>query len=153
MIGCHQCSQRRINCDKKEPGCDKCVAKGLECSGYGGQRFRFRNGFGLKKKSVTATTNQPVRRLDMSTSLPGDDQVPDRGSDIEVLAKEPLSAASSSQELQQNEATDPSAFSVISLDSGLTDSPSALNLDHISPWKRYLVKHCKCPSTSAVTEN
>ena len=39
-IGCYECSQRRINCDRGEPACAKCISKGLECSGLG-VRYRF----------------------------------------------------------------------------------------------------------------
>ncbi|PYI16246.1 hypothetical protein BO86DRAFT_127228 [Aspergillus japonicus CBS 114.51] len=40
--GCYECSQRRIHCDRKEPVCGKCTAKGISCSGLG-TRFRFRD--------------------------------------------------------------------------------------------------------------
>ena len=33
--GCYECSRRRINCDRGEPKCGKCVSKGLKCSGLG----------------------------------------------------------------------------------------------------------------------
>lgn len=38
--GCYQCSQRRIHCDRAQPQCGKCEAKGLSCSGLG-IRYRF----------------------------------------------------------------------------------------------------------------
>ncbi|EEU33678.1 uncharacterized protein NECHADRAFT_56269 [Fusarium vanettenii 77-13-4] len=41
--GCHECSQRRVNCDRGTPECRKCIAKGLKCSGLG-VRHRFSNG-------------------------------------------------------------------------------------------------------------
>lgn len=40
--GCYNCSQRRINCDRGEP-CQKCIKKGLQCSGLG-IRYRFNDG-------------------------------------------------------------------------------------------------------------
>jgi hypothetical protein len=40
-VGCYECSQRRVNCDKAEPVCGKCQSRGLACSGYG-IRYRFR---------------------------------------------------------------------------------------------------------------
>lgn len=40
--GCYECSQRRIHCDRAQPECAKCVAKGLSCSGLG-IRYRFNN--------------------------------------------------------------------------------------------------------------
>lgn len=42
QTGCYECSQRRIHCDRKEPACEKCIAKGISCSGLG-MRFRFRD--------------------------------------------------------------------------------------------------------------
>ncbi|KAI9045149.1 Zn(II)2Cys6 transcription factor [Aspergillus affinis] len=39
--GCYECSQRRINCDRTEPQCTKCMSKGIICSGFG-IRYRFR---------------------------------------------------------------------------------------------------------------
>lgn len=38
--GCYECSQRRIHCDRAQPRCGKCEAKGLSCSGLG-IRYRF----------------------------------------------------------------------------------------------------------------
>lgn len=42
--GCYECSQRRIDCDRTEPSCNKCSSRGLSCSGFG-VKYRFRNGF------------------------------------------------------------------------------------------------------------
>lgn len=39
-IGCHTCSQRRIDCDRTEPQCLKCEARGYKCPGFG-IRYRF----------------------------------------------------------------------------------------------------------------
>ncbi|RAL13387.1 Zn(II)2Cys6 transcription factor [Aspergillus homomorphus CBS 101889] len=46
--GCFQCTKRRIICDRAEPTCQKCVKKGIECSGLG--RFRFDNGVATRGK-------------------------------------------------------------------------------------------------------
>ncbi|KAH8700294.1 hypothetical protein BGW36DRAFT_446821 [Talaromyces proteolyticus] len=48
--GCHECSRRRIDCDRGQPACQKCVSKGLECSGLG-TIYRFHSGPQYKKKS------------------------------------------------------------------------------------------------------
>jgi hypothetical protein len=42
VIGCFQCSKRRINCDRAEPSCAKCIKKGIQCSGLA--RIRFNEG-------------------------------------------------------------------------------------------------------------
>ena len=40
--GCFQCSRRRIVCDKGAPSCQKCIKKGIQCSGV--NRIRFTEG-------------------------------------------------------------------------------------------------------------
>lgn len=34
-VSCHNCSRRRLRCDRSKPGCNKCTASGLDCPGYG----------------------------------------------------------------------------------------------------------------------
>ena len=46
--GCFQCSRRRIVCDRGGPSCEKCIKKGLSCSGLG--RIRFAEGVARKGK-------------------------------------------------------------------------------------------------------
>ncbi|EDU44590.1 C6 zinc finger domain containing protein [Pyrenophora tritici-repentis Pt-1C-BFP] len=46
--GCFQCSRRRINCDKTEPSCGKCMKRGIECSGI--NRIRFAEGVARRGK-------------------------------------------------------------------------------------------------------
>ncbi|KAH7154665.1 hypothetical protein DER46DRAFT_628499 [Fusarium sp. MPI-SDFR-AT-0072] len=41
--GCYECSQRRLNCDRGVPECQKCIKKGVKCSGLG-IRHRFCDG-------------------------------------------------------------------------------------------------------------
>lgn len=52
--GCHECSQRRIHCDRAEPECKKCMQKGLKCSGLG-IRHRFNDGVAARGKWVGKT--------------------------------------------------------------------------------------------------
>lgn len=40
--GCRECLYRRIRCDKTDPACQKCIKKGIECSGVG--KFCFVSG-------------------------------------------------------------------------------------------------------------
>ncbi|CAG8150661.1 unnamed protein product [Penicillium salamii] len=51
--GCHNCSQRRINCDRNSP-CQKCIKKGIECWGLG-VRYRFSNGVASRGKLAGKT--------------------------------------------------------------------------------------------------
>lgn len=48
-LGCYHCSQRRIDCDRGQPACIKCVSKGLLCSGLG-VRYRFNLGVAARGK-------------------------------------------------------------------------------------------------------
>ncbi|RZA15489.1 MAG: Zn(II)2Cys6 transcription factor [Proteobacteria bacterium] len=32
--GCFQCRKRKIRCDEKRPGCDRCKTHGVSCPGY-----------------------------------------------------------------------------------------------------------------------
>ncbi|QPC67777.1 hypothetical protein HYE67_010008 [Fusarium culmorum] len=52
--GCYQCSRRRIDCDRQEPECVKCVTKGIKCSGLG-LRYRFNDGIAARGKFVGKT--------------------------------------------------------------------------------------------------
>ncbi|UNI20477.1 hypothetical protein JDV02_006558 [Purpureocillium takamizusanense] len=36
---CHTCRRQRLRCDGAKPGCNKCVARGVKCLGYGAQPF------------------------------------------------------------------------------------------------------------------
>ncbi|KAL5365319.1 hypothetical protein BJX96DRAFT_181522 [Aspergillus floccosus] len=48
-LGCYECSQRRVSCDRTSPQCMKCVSKGLQCSGLD-LRFRFAEGVAIRGK-------------------------------------------------------------------------------------------------------
>ena len=50
VLGCYECSQRRIDCDRTEPSCRKCDSKSLSCSGFGPVKFRFRDGLARGSK-------------------------------------------------------------------------------------------------------
>lgn len=46
--GCRECLYRRIKCDKTDPSCQKCVKKGIECSGVG--KFCFVSGVTRRRR-------------------------------------------------------------------------------------------------------
>lgn len=48
-LGCYECSQRRIHCDRGQPECQKCISKGVKCSGLG-IRHRFNKGVASRGK-------------------------------------------------------------------------------------------------------
>ncbi|KAI1394413.1 uncharacterized protein F4822DRAFT_388116, partial [Hypoxylon trugodes] len=144
--GCYECSQRRIHCDRGEPNCDKCVSRGLECSGITGKRHRFRNGYTPKRKnhqssesgysSSASPNNQDGRgrmsqvREDRNYSTEEQDLVPtleQKGNHL----RNPLNEAEDG--LLVGSRSDAACLSL-----GLLD---ILALDHIVPWQRYLLKH------------
>ncbi|KAL4889989.1 fungal-specific transcription factor domain-containing protein [Aspergillus ambiguus] len=62
--GCYNCSQRRINCDRGTPKCQKCIKKGLECLGLG-TRYRFQNAVASRGKLAGRTV--PSRNVNGQT--------------------------------------------------------------------------------------
>ncbi|RMY81601.1 hypothetical protein D0861_08242 [Hortaea werneckii] len=62
--GCKQCSRRRIRCDKTGPQCQKCIAKGLECSGYGVD-YRFAADVAASRQSSKQNKSPNGRRLQL----------------------------------------------------------------------------------------
>ncbi|RGP70129.1 acriflavine sensitivity control acr-2 [Fusarium sporotrichioides] len=55
--GCHECSKRRIHCDRTEPRCYKCTSRGLSCSGLG-IRHRFNKGVAARGKWAGKTIDK-----------------------------------------------------------------------------------------------
>ncbi|WXC56560.1 hypothetical protein SNK03_002493 [Fusarium graminearum] len=68
--GCYQCSRRRIDCDRQEPECVKCVTKGIKCSGLG-LRYRFNDGIAARGKFVGKTF--PIVDIPVTQSSKQDD--------------------------------------------------------------------------------
>ncbi|VUC22748.1 unnamed protein product [Clonostachys rosea] len=67
--GCYECSKRRINCDRTEPDCQKCISKGLSCSGLG-QGYTFVDGFSSGRSVTRKSRERP------STSPPNNHNSP-----------------------------------------------------------------------------
>ncbi|KAF4471072.1 acriflavine sensitivity control acr-2 [Fusarium albosuccineum] len=71
--GCYECSQRRVSCDRTEPHCQKCISKGLKCSGLD-IRYRFTNGIATRGKWVGKTIqNVYAERQDSNKHQERDD--------------------------------------------------------------------------------
>lgn len=62
LKGCYECSQRRIDCDRTEPVCSKCVGRGLQCSGLG-VRYRFRSDVARRKSIIKNGKRRCRQRL------------------------------------------------------------------------------------------
>lgn len=56
--GCRECLYRRIRCDKTDPSCQKCIKKGIECSGVG--KFCFVAGVTRRRRKTAAPTASKV---------------------------------------------------------------------------------------------
>ena len=52
--GCRECLYRRIRCDKTDPSCQKCIKKGIECSGVG--KFCFVAGVTRRRRKIAPTS-------------------------------------------------------------------------------------------------
>lgn len=50
--GCYPCSRRRIHCDRTEPTCHKCAARGLQCTGLG-LKLRFPYGAPVSVSTIS----------------------------------------------------------------------------------------------------
>ena len=53
--GCRECLYRRIRCDKTDPSGQKCLKKGLECSGVG--KFCFVNGVTRRRRKTASPSS------------------------------------------------------------------------------------------------
>ncbi|KAI1453546.1 fungal-specific transcription factor domain-containing protein [Annulohypoxylon moriforme] len=149
--GCYECSQRRINCDRGEPSCDKCVLKGIECSGISGQRQRFRTWVSPEKKEQGKPNraNRPLHRRANFIASPGAENPRSRIVDTREnrgsypahhpcanLAPE-LGWDCLSNELDYNSFIGPE----FSLAEYSTSSLINYSLDDVAPWQRFLLNH------------
>lgn len=73
--GCRECLYRRIRCDKTDPSCQKCLKKGLECSGVG--KFCFVNGVTRRRrKTASPLSVSTIRTTSLSeVATPGSQTV------------------------------------------------------------------------------
>lgn len=63
--GCRECLYRRIRCDKTDPSCQKCLKKGLECSGVG--KFCFAAGITRRRRTIASPS--PASKIRASSIL------------------------------------------------------------------------------------
>jgi hypothetical protein len=68
--GCRECLYRRIRCDKTDPSCQKCLKKGIECSGVG--KFCFVGGVTRRRRKTAAssTTSKASPDTDLGSVSP-----------------------------------------------------------------------------------
>lgn len=58
---CHTCRRQRLRCDATKPSCNKCLARGVECLGYGPQAILWVQPKlpAHVAKSIDASTKEP----------------------------------------------------------------------------------------------
>ncbi|OAX85250.1 hypothetical protein ACJ72_00372 [Emergomyces africanus] len=61
---CHTCRKRRVRCDSTHPACNKCIAKGVKCLGYGKQKplVWLQGGGNQNQYLVEGNNPEPPRR-------------------------------------------------------------------------------------------
>lgn len=148
MTGCYECSQRRVNCDRGEPDCAKCVSKGLECSGIDNSKFKFRNRF-------VGSKGNSQRRLSHSSGS-------SHRSEPDVVV-ETKNVQSPEHELEScyNVLSDGNVGYQMNFDfwddpaTSLCCSPpmAFYTLDHIKPHQHVLLEHCKCLGVSLLRQD
>ncbi|UPK91315.1 hypothetical protein LCI18_002250 [Fusarium solani-melongenae] len=141
--GCYECSQRRINCDRGEPECAKCVSKGFACSGIG-PRYRFRNGLAAKRKGVPSR-NRLARSSDHH-GLPSDSEHPDDGRRGQTSVPQlPLPSVPVAEERVDGNHNQLVRCDVVTgpKQSATQHTPLSVLpcLNHIAPLQRLLLKH------------
>ncbi|RAL12603.1 Zn(II)2Cys6 transcription factor [Aspergillus homomorphus CBS 101889] len=141
--GCYECSQRRIHCDRKEPACGKCIAKGISCSGLG-VRFRFREA---GKKRGTRK-RQPSQESSCSESSPQPDHTFDTADEIlKVLFPDSPGSTSQSPEdvnaLFSQLPLTPDNGRSPALDDPFLDTSQTIShpLTELEAWKSYLLTY------------
>ncbi|CZR38317.1 uncharacterized protein FPRO_06492 [Fusarium proliferatum ET1] len=132
--GCYQCSRRRIDCDRTEPTCGKCSAKGIKCSGLG-LRYRFNDGIAARGKFVgkslpiiDGVEANSVRTASASVSSCKRQNDPFRASGYETVEQYPVEIDNTTEEEHEIQDLVVSNHVPISIDWGL---------DHVDPKSRF----------------
>lgn len=148
--GCKQCSRRRIRCDKTGYPCQKCIAKGLDCSGYGVD-YRFAADVAASRQSCRQNKSPNGRRL----QLKNHGTVQRRGTSISSGSGE--SGTRSLSPILRINSTDPStprsaspSYSPSGCDSEVSVSSwqwphpaTDLALEGLKPGISHLFNHCE----------
>ena len=160
--GCYNCSQRRLNCDRGTP-CQKCVKKGLQCSGLG-VRYRFIDGVASRGKLAGRSMPVSDAKWDLhywlglsgtvnffsSSSSGASLQSPDRLTVHPMSAKSTSCHNTSSVRDEGHGHKHSPRFRILNNDilshtssNSSFDSAPSHGLDHIDPQSRFLLKYCQ----------
>jgi len=103
--GCRECLYRRIRCDKTDPSCQKCLKKGLECSGVG--KFCFVNGVTRHRRKTASPSSalkiRPSSLPEIGTLESQSVCADDHPEDVEEIDPRSLEQEPSDSNLQQSE--------------------------------------------------
>lgn len=69
---CHNCRRQRLRCDRSYPHCNKCIAAGKECLGYG-KLFRWTGAVASRGKLAGRTSSAPVDAANNAVSQASSD--------------------------------------------------------------------------------
>ena len=146
--GCRECLYRRIRCDKTDPSCQKCLKKGLECSGVG--KFCFVNGVTRRRrKTASPSTASRIRPSLLPEILTPESQgvcadyhpIDGEGTNPRLLEQEPSDSG-----LQQSE----QQLSLVAVESSVPSQTSQpysvradLALEGLKPGISELLMTCK----------
>lgn len=166
QLGCYECSQRRIHCDRGEPNCAKCAAKGFNCSGLG-VRYRFSNDGPRTRCAIFSSV--PVSRDNVAYNVSSRESVrkiPSRTAALFIHTDQDLREGNVSSAFS----TDPSSGTaylapcsdMAENDTGIHDEILSIVIpetsyatcldnfnvatagpnDTLLPWKRHLLSYC-----------
>jgi hypothetical protein len=146
--GCRECLYRRIRCDKTEPSCQKCLKKGLECSGVG--KFCFVNGVTRRRRKIASLS--PALKIPPSSLpeivTPGSQCVGDHPEDLEGAGPRLLEVEPSHSSLEQSEKQLSLSAVESSVSPGLQSQPcnvrADLTLEGLKPGISELLMTCEC---------
>jgi hypothetical protein len=147
--GCRECLYRRIRCDKTDPSCQKCLKKGIECSGVG--KFSFVNGVKRCRRKIASSPSaskiRPSAIPDVTSpelqSVCADDHPTDwEGSNHLLLEHEPSDSSLRHSEQQLSLLAVESSVSP-GLPSQLCNVRADLALEGLKPGISELLMTCK----------
>ena len=141
FAGCYQCSRRRIDCDRKEPECAKCVAKGVKCSGLG-LRYRFNDGIAARGRFVGKTV--PIVDGPVSKSAKKNDAFDKRRKD-DPFRESGYEGTSHREDEMDDTVDDISETTELAV---TYQKPLSVDwgLDHVDPKSRFCLGYCTSPT-------
>ncbi|PGH15588.1 hypothetical protein AJ79_02370 [Helicocarpus griseus UAMH5409] len=114
---CHTCRKRRVRCDSSRPACNKCIAKGVECLGYGKQKplIWLQGGGNQNQYLVEGSNSEPKKRK--------------KGRPKIIVAKEDVEEPKKSPEGEKDSASE--VLDLVATASEASKSLTKIDLQHV----------------------